>query len=94
MKESIQALETSPFAAPGDAVVAAWARLHHIVDLSDAALALRGDSQSKVNLSDEAVQLSLLNCTKQLESWKKSTPIAIANGMSCHPIPYLDVHLI
>lgn len=78
MTKCIEALETSPFAAPGDAAVASWARLHHIIDLSDAALGLRGD---KVNFSDEAVQLSLLNCTKQLEGWKKTTPAAIANGM-------------
>lgn len=92
MQKSIEALETSPFAAPGDATVASWARLHHIIDLSDAALGLRGD---KVNFSDEAVQLSLLNCTKQLESWKERTPTSIANGMPFFPrIPSPLIHIL
>ncbi|KAL1848334.1 hypothetical protein VTK73DRAFT_10142 [Phialemonium thermophilum] len=74
----IEALEQSPWSPPSDSTLTAQARLHHLVDLSEAALGLRGRG-SKVDMNDPAFQLSLANCTKQLETWRNETPPQFLN---------------
>lgn len=81
IEECFTTLETSPFALPSDATLAAWARLQRVIDISESALDLRGPG-FKVNLSDGGVQLSLLNCTKQLEEWKERMSGSVINGKS------------
>ena len=80
MEHCLHDLETSPWALPSDPTLAAWARLQRIVDLSDAALGLRADNTHK-DFTDAGFQLSLSNCTKQLESWRTRTPFVDVNGI-------------
>lgn len=83
VEQCLEALEASPRAIPTDALLTAWGRLQRIIDISAAALGLRSHDNA-VNVSDAGTQLTLQNCTKQLQDWKKNVPLSAINGKTFH----------
>ncbi|KAH8881850.1 hypothetical protein GQ53DRAFT_734611 [Thozetella sp. PMI_491] len=71
MERCLEDLEKDPNYVSTDAVLSNWVRLHQIVDASAAVLGLRSMSP-QTGLDTEAVQISLQNCVKQLEEFRRS----------------------
>lgn len=79
MDKCLETLETSRRRAATDAVLAAWVRLQHIVDLSATALGLR-NCDTEMNISDAGTQLSVRSCSKQLENWRRNIDNGLLTG--------------
>ena len=91
MDECLEALEASHHRAATDTLLAAWVRLQKIVDLSAAALCLR-DRAAEVDLSDPGTQLSLQNCAKQLERWRRSLGDGLVTGNLASPFSFSPLY--
>lgn len=70
MAECVEALKTSPNAAPTDKVLVAWVEMQRVVE--DCAMSFGLDSDDMVSLADELTQLKLKATEKQLDVWRRN----------------------
>ncbi|KAM0091580.1 hypothetical protein ACP6JD_005084 [Aspergillus fumigatus] len=75
MDECVSILENSPDALPSDKAVIQWARLAHMTE--DINSQLSSDDTVYVPFTDPKVQYTVKVFEKQLEQWKRETPMEI-----------------
>ena len=79
MEKCLSCLESSPYAAPTDKVMAGFVKIQRIAEEAQSTLRL-DEPEMAADLADTRVQLTLKGYKKQLDSWKENTAPDILRG--------------